>query len=97
MNDCKTCKHAQVLYAREKADRFAAAYAPINYVRCAGPRYKGRAYFVKATRKACGEYLKRERHREKDDPAVTTDDWPYPNGKLVVPCTDAHTAEDGDE
>jgi len=60
MNDCKTCKHAQVLYAREKADRFAAAYAPVEYVRCAGPRYKGRAYFCKASRKACAEYEKRQ-------------------------------------
>jgi hypothetical protein len=61
MNDCKTCKHAQVLYNREKEDRFAAAYAPIDYVRCSAPRYKGRAYFCKASRKACAEYEKRDR------------------------------------
>jgi len=30
-------------------------------VRCSGPRYKGRAYFCKASRKACAEYVKRER------------------------------------
>jgi len=66
MNDCKTCKHAQVLYNREKEDRFAAAYAPIDYVRCYGPRYKGRAYFCKASRKACAEYEKRERTLETE-------------------------------
>ena len=61
MNDCKTCKHSEVLYTRTKEDRFAAAYAPIDYVRCSGPRYNGRSYFCKATRKACAEYKKRDR------------------------------------
>ena len=59
--DCKTCVHAQVLYCRTKDGRFATAYIPIDYVRCAGPRYKGRAYFCNANRKACAEYEKRER------------------------------------
>jgi len=63
MNDCKTCKHALVLYHREKEDCFSAAYAPIDYVRCHGPRYNGRAYFCKANRKACAEYEKRHQER----------------------------------
>ena len=61
MNDCKTCRHGEVLYAKEKADRFEATYAPINCVRCRAPRYRGRTYFCKATRKACAEYVKRVR------------------------------------
>jgi len=61
MYDCKTCDYAEVLYNRAKEDRFTVSYAPINYVRCYGPRYKGRAYFCSANRKACGEYVKRER------------------------------------
>jgi len=56
MHDCKTCKHATILFSRAKDDRYSAAYAPIDYVRCAGPRYKGRAYFCKASRKACAEH-----------------------------------------
>jgi len=67
MNGCKTCQHAQVLCNRGKEDRFSASYAPIDYVRCSGPRYKGRAYFCKASRKACGEYVRRERPHA-DDP-----------------------------
>jgi len=59
--DCKTCQHAEVLYCRTKDGRFTAAYAPTGYVRCSGPRYKGRAYFCKDSRKACGEYEKRVR------------------------------------
>ena len=61
MNDCKTCKHALVLYAKNTETRFAAAYNAIDYVRCYGPRYNGRAYFCKASRKACAEYARRER------------------------------------
>jgi len=40
--------------------RFTAAYTPINYVRCSGSSYRGRAYFCKASRKAYAEYEKRD-------------------------------------
>ena len=65
MNDCKTCKYATILYKREKEDRFSESYAPIGWVLCAGPRYKGKAYFCKDCRKACAEYEKRESPRKK--------------------------------
>ena len=71
--DCKTCKHGEVLYAREKTDRFEATYAPINCVRCHAPRYKGRAYFCKADRKACAEYVKRDRPGAPTEEASTAD------------------------
>ncbi len=62
MNDCKTCAHATVLYHNEKeGERFADAYSPAGYIRCKGPRYKGRAYFCKDSKKACTEYTPRER------------------------------------
>jgi len=59
--DCKTCQNAVVLYSLDKEDRFSANYQPIGYVRCSGPRYKGRAYFVKDSKPACKEYVKKER------------------------------------
>jgi len=61
MQDCKTCKHAAVLYRREKEDRFSNAYTPVGFVRCSGPRYRGRAFFCRDSRKACGDYEQRER------------------------------------
>ena len=64
MYDCKTCKHAKILHELEKDSRFANAYKPIGLVRCAGPRYKGRTYICKDTRKACEDYEKRERNME---------------------------------
>jgi len=61
MQDCKTCKHSTVLYRREKGDKFTTAYSPVGYVRCAAPRYKGRAYFRKDTSRDCAEYSAKER------------------------------------
>ena len=81
MNDCKTCVHAEVLYTRTKDGRFAAAYASIDYVRCSGPRYKGRAYFCKASRKACTEYEKRDRTL-KD---AGGDGAPYADLPMLIP------------
>lgn len=60
MQDCKTCSHATVMYRREKEDRFSEAYSPIGYVRCKAPRYKGRSYFCRDSRK-CSEYQQKER------------------------------------
>ena len=59
--DCKTCTHATILFSRDKDDRFSASYAPLGWVRCARPRYKGRAFFCKDSRAACDEYRRRER------------------------------------
>ena len=61
MKDCKTCKHATILYGRDRGDRFSAAYSPAGWVRCAAPRYKGRAYFCRDSRTACGDYEQRQR------------------------------------
>jgi len=61
MIDCKTCIHAKTLFLLEKEDRFSTAYYPCGYVRCSGPRYKGRWYICKDKRNACAEYVKRER------------------------------------
>ena len=60
-NDCKTCKHATVLYERERSDRFSGAYAPAGLVRCSGPRYGKRVYVVRDNRRGCRDYEKRER------------------------------------
>ena len=64
MQDCKTCKHATILYRREKDDRFSNAYSPIGYILCKGPRYKGRSYFRRDDRRACGEYGQKGRKEE---------------------------------
>ena len=61
MQDCKTCKHATVLYGREKEDRFSNSYTPLGFVRCTGPRYKGRSYFCKDNRAACKDYERPDR------------------------------------
>ena len=61
MNDCKTCQYATILYRQEKDDRFSSAFTPVGYVRCSGPRYKGRTFFCKDSREACREYQKKER------------------------------------
>ena len=60
-HDCKTCAHATTLYGREREGRFSDAYKPTGYVRCAGPRYNGRAYFCRDGRKACRDYERKER------------------------------------
>jgi hypothetical protein len=65
MPDCKTCQHATVLYRRDKEDRFSASYSPAGFVRCTGPRYGGRSYFVRDNKKACTEYTKKERSNTK--------------------------------
>ena len=54
--DCKTCVHGTILYRRDKDDRYSAAYTPLGRVLCRGPRYKGREYVVKDSRKACREF-----------------------------------------
>jgi hypothetical protein len=59
--DSKTCTHATVLFERDRADRFSASYKPHGFVRCRGPRYKGRSYFVRDNRAACADYQRRER------------------------------------
>ena len=61
--DCKTCKHACILFRRDKEDRFSAAYSPIGFVRCSAPRYKGRAYFVRDNKRGgkCGDHEPKER------------------------------------
>ena len=60
--DCKNCAHAEVLYRRDKEDKFETKYTPIGCVRCTAPRYGRRAYFVKADRRGnCAEYKRRER------------------------------------
>ena len=56
MPNCKICEHATLLFQRDKSDRFTATYTPTGYVRCAGPRYKGRAYFCRDQREACGDF-----------------------------------------
>jgi len=61
MHDCKTCIHATVLFQRDKEDRFTTSYSPMGFARCAGPRYKGRAFFVRDNRKACADYKQKER------------------------------------
>jgi ssDNA-binding Zn-finger/Zn-ribbon topoisomerase 1 len=59
--DCKTCEHALVLYRLDKEDRFQSSYSPTGYVRCSGPRYKGRAFFCRDDKTACTDYAKKER------------------------------------
>ena len=59
--DCKTCQHGAVLYQQKKEDRFSNAYTPTGFVRCSGPRYKGRVYFCRDSRKACDDYKQKER------------------------------------
>jgi hypothetical protein len=59
--DCKTCKHATALFTCERDSRFEATYKPSGYVRCRKPGYRGRVYFVRDGKPACGEYEKRER------------------------------------
>jgi len=61
MKDCKTCEHATVLFHRDKEDRHTTTYAPTGFVRCKGPRYKGRAFFVRDNRAACADYKHKER------------------------------------
>jgi len=59
--DCKTCEYAGVMFGRAKEDRHSATYAPEGWVRCLGPRYKGRYYLVRDKRKACLDYKRKTR------------------------------------
>ena len=61
MNDCKTCAHATALYLREREDRHSNTFLPSGYVRCGGPRYKGRRFFRRDTCRNCPDYVKKER------------------------------------
>jgi len=65
MVNCKDCVHATVLYKRDKEDRYSSTYAPLGFVRCAGPRYKGRAYFCRDSRKTCSEFKARKQREKK--------------------------------
>ena len=55
--DCKACAYADTLYQRKREDRYSNVYAPTGYVRCHGPRYKGRAYFCRDSKPGCSEYV----------------------------------------
>ena len=58
--DCKTCDHCTVLYERDRADKFTNAYTPSGFIRCSGPRYKGRTY-IRRERQDCPEYERQSR------------------------------------
>ena len=61
VHDCKTCVYGQALFRIEKDDRFTATYSPTGFVRCSGPRYRGRSFFRRDTCRGCGEYRQRAR------------------------------------
>jgi hypothetical protein len=63
MDDCKTCKHATIVFQRDREDRFSTAYTPMGFVQCRKPKYRGRFYFVRDTR-CCGDYVRRERENK---------------------------------
>jgi hypothetical protein len=63
MIDCKTCKHATVIFTRDKEDRFSTSYTPLGFVRCSGPRYRGRLFFLRDNRAACKDYERLERSK----------------------------------
>ena len=63
--DCKTCEHSTIMYRREREDMFTSTYLPAGYVRCAGPRYRGRSYFIRDGRQGCPDYSKRARNATK--------------------------------
>ena len=65
MHDCKTCKHGQVLFEKDREDRFTTTYSPTGFVRCSGPRYKGRRFFIRE-RQNCPEYEKRSRREAEN-------------------------------
>lgn len=65
--DCKTCKHAKTLYGRIKDDRFQATYTPTGFVRCSGPRYRGRAFFCRDSKEACGDYERTRSFTERGE------------------------------
>jgi len=64
MADCKRCEHATLLYQRDREDKFTATYKPTGYVRCSGPRYKGRSYFCRDLREGCSEFKPTSRKTE---------------------------------
>jgi hypothetical protein len=58
MLDCKTCRHATVLFGLSKDDRFSNSFSPSGFVQCAAPRYKGRKFILRDKRAVCAEYEK---------------------------------------
>ena len=68
MKDCKTCVHSIALFERGKEGRFETLYKPSGFVRCCGPRYKGRRFFVRDSRTDCPDYAKRDRRGGGDEP-----------------------------
>ena len=57
---CITCRHSLALFRKDREERHITTFAPTGFVRCAGPRYRGRAFFLRE-RKTCPEYQAKER------------------------------------
>ena len=56
---CITCKHSVTLFRKDREERHTTTYAPTGFVRCSGPRYRGRSFFIRE-RKTCPEYERKE-------------------------------------
>ena len=66
MIDCKTCNHGTILIKQDKENKHKSAYGPIGWVMCCKPKYNGREYPVKDTRRKCDAYERKVR-RDKSE------------------------------
>ena len=59
MCDCKTCKHGDVLYSRDRKD-ISAPMKAHAWIMCYSPKYNGGSYPVKV-KSGCRYFGERER------------------------------------